>query len=80
MVEIVFLLPFLTGAACLFSAGKNRRPAGVTGALHLVILRDGLGRPGPGFSGYFAVTPEGLLSLLVISLLFFLISIYTTPI
>jgi hydrogenase-4 component F len=31
----------------------------------------------PRFSDYFAITPEGLLSLLVISLLFFLISIYT---
>jgi hydrogenase-4 component F len=31
----------------------------------------------PNFPDYFAVTPEGLLSLLVISLLFFLISIYT---
>jgi hydrogenase-4 component F len=31
----------------------------------------------PIFPGYFAVTPEGLLSLLVISLLFFLIAIYT---
>jgi hypothetical protein len=35
-------------------------------------------RPDAFFDAYFAVTAEGLLSLLVISLLFLLISIYTT--
>ena len=39
---------------------------------------DGFLRPAAFFPAYFAVTPEGLLSLLVISLLFFLIAIYTT--
>jgi hydrogenase-4 component F len=35
-------------------------------------------RPGAAFPDYFGITPKGLLSLLVISLLFFMISIYTT--
>jgi hydrogenase-4 component F len=78
MLEIVFLIPFLTGAAPFFSRQESGGPAGRHRCRSPGPLRDGLGRqPGPEFSGLFCGHPEGLLSLLVISLLFFLISIYT---
>jgi Ni,Fe-hydrogenase III large subunit/NADH:ubiquinone oxidoreductase subunit 2 (subunit N) len=79
MLEIVFLIPFLTGAAAFFlSARIGRCLLVVTGAVHLVLsVMVWAGSLAPNFPDYFAVTPEGLLSLLVISLLFFLISIYT---
>ena len=79
MLEIVFLIPFLTGAAAFFLPRAIGRPLLVlTGAIHLILsLIVWAGRLTPIFPDYFAVTPEGLLSLLVISLLFFLISIYT---
>ncbi|MBI9083774.1 MAG: hydrogenase [Desulfobacterales bacterium] len=80
MVEIVFLAPFLTGCLAFFLPRNLRRPLLVlTGALHLLLsIQLWVRRPAPLFPDFFAVTPEGLLSLLVISLLFFLISIYTT--
>jgi len=79
MVEIVFLIPFITGIIAFFLPKMIGRGLLVgTGAIHLflslLIWKD---RPEALFDSYFAVTPEGLLSLLVISLLFFLISIYT---
>lgn len=79
MVEIVFLTPLITGIIAFFLPKAMGRPLLVgTGAIHLVLsLLLWKNRPEAIFSGYFAVTPEGLLSLLVISLLFFLISIYT---
>ncbi|RPJ18283.1 MAG: hydrogenase, partial [Desulfobacteraceae bacterium] len=80
MVEIVFLIPFLTGIAAFFLSGASGRMLLViTGAFHLlfsVMLLAGWSEP--FYPAYFSVTPEGLLSLIVISLLFFLISIYTT--
>ncbi len=80
MVELVFLAPFVTGVIAFFLSRNLGRPLLViTGALHFVLsLSLWVLRPTPLFEDYFAVTPEGLLSLLVISLLFFLISIYTT--
>ena len=79
MLEIVFLIPFLTGAAAFFlPATIGRGLLVLTGAGHLVLsVMVWAGRLTPMVPDYFAVTPEGLLSLLVISLLFFLISIYT---
>jgi hydrogenase-4 component F len=79
MVELVFIAPFLTGCLAFFVPRDLGRPLlVVTGALHLLLsLLLWARRPDPLFPDYFAVTPEGLLSLLVISLLFFLISIYT---
>jgi hydrogenase-4 component F len=79
MVEIVFLIPFLTGPHRVFSpASIGRCPAGRHRCCSPGPLRDvWAGAGAPNFPDYFAVTPEGLLSLLVISLLFFLISIYT---
>jgi len=80
MVEIVFLIPFFTGIVAFFLPKTSGRPLLVlTGALHLLLsILLWIVRPEAVFEAYFAVTPEGLLSLLVISLLFFLISIYTT--
>jgi hydrogenase-4 component F len=80
MVEIVFLIPFLAGIIAFFLPGASGRPLlSITGAVHLLLsIFLWVKQPEPFFSAYFAVTPEGLLSLIVISLLFFLISIYTT--
>ena len=77
MVEIVFLIPFLTGVAAFFLPKTSGRPLLVlTGAVHLLLsILLWIARPAAVFDAYFAVTPEGLLSLLVISLLFFMISI-----
>ena len=79
MVEIVFLLPFITGVAAFFSPRRlGRALLALTGCAHLALsLTVWIQSPEPIFPQYFAVTPEGLLSLLVISLLFFLIGIYT---
>ena len=79
MVELVILLPFATGVLAFLVPPKTGRLLLIlTGIVHLA-LSVGLWarRPTAIFEDYFAVTPEGLLSLLVISLLFFLISIYT---
>ena len=79
MVEIVFMVPLLTGAIAFFMPGASGRPLLViTGAAHLLLsVLLWIYRPLAMLEGFFAITPEGLLSLLVISLLFFLISIYT---
>jgi len=79
MVEIIFLTPFITGLFAFFLPKMvGRSLLVITGAIHLVLsLLLWKNRPEAYFDTYFAVTPEGLLSLLVISLLFFLISIYT---
>ncbi len=79
MVEIIFLTPFITGIIAFFLPKAISRQLLVgTGATHLFLsLLLWKNRPEAIFENYFAVTPEGLLSLLVISLLFFLISIYT---
>ncbi len=79
MVEIIFLTPFITGIIAFFlPKAISRQLLVATGAIHLFLsLLLWKNRPEAIFNDYFAVTPEGLLSLLVISLLFFLISIYT---
>ncbi len=80
MLEFVFLAPFLAGIVAFFLPRNLGRPLLVIiGAIHLLLsILIWVRRPVSMFPEYFAVTPEGLLSLLVISLLFFLISIYTT--
>ncbi len=80
MVEFVFVAPFLAGGMAFFLPRSQGRPLLVlTGALHLLLsIFLWVRRPAPAFPDFFAITPEGMLSLLVISLLFFLISIYTT--
>ncbi|MCD4722020.1 MAG: hydrogenase [Desulfobacula sp.] len=79
MVEIVFLTPFITGIIAFFlPKAISRQLLVATGAIHLFLsLLLWKNRPAAIFESYFSVTSEGLLSLLVISLLFFLISIYT---
>ena len=68
MLEIVFLIPFATGAAAFFLPGAIGRVLLVlTGTVHLLLsVFVWSGHPAPLFPEYFAVTPEGLLSLLVI--------------
>ncbi len=80
MVEVIFLVPFITGLAAFFLPGiAGRVVLGLTGAVHLLMsILLWVNRPDAFFPEFFAVTPEGLLSLIVISLLFFLISIYVT--
>lgn len=80
MVELVFIIPFVTGILGFFlPRAPGRMLIILTGAVHLIMsVMLWLGRPTPFFDGYFALSAEGLLSLLVISLLFFLIAIYTT--
>ncbi len=79
MVELIALIPFITGPMAFFlprSAGRLLLI--LTGAVHLLLsLLLWTYRPLPMLSAYFALTDVGLLSLLVISLLFFLISFYT---
>lgn len=79
MVETVFLIPFLAGLAAFFlPKALSRQLLVATGVIHLVISAlIWKTRPVAFFASYFSVTPEGMLSLIVISLLFFLISIYT---
>ncbi len=79
LVETVILLPALTGFLAFFAGPTSGRMLLVlTGALHLPLsLALWAKRPVPVLQGYFAVTDEGLISLLVISLLFLLIAIYT---
>lgn len=80
MVELIFLIPFITGILAFFVSKKNGRFLLVaTACIHLVMaLMLWAKRPVAQFPDYFAISPEGLLSLIVISLLFFLISIYGT--
>jgi len=78
MVELIFLTPLVTGILAFFlPKSLGRWLLMGTGAFHLILsLFLWNSRPEAVFSRYFSVTPEGLLSLLVISFLFFLISIY----
>lgn len=78
-VEWIFLLPFLAAMAVfLLSVNAGRTLLVFTGAAHLILtVLWWLRPPAALFPDYFALAPEGLLSLLVISLLFFLISVYT---
>ncbi|MDX9786469.1 MAG: proton-conducting transporter membrane subunit [Desulfobacterales bacterium] len=80
MVDFVIIAPFLTGILAFFLPKTfGRILLVITGVIHLVLsVLLWIYRPASFYPEYFAITPEGLLSLLVISLLFFLISIYTT--
>nr|WP_320191989.1 proton-conducting transporter membrane subunit [uncultured Desulfobacter sp.] len=79
MVELVFAIPFIAGLIAFFLPKfLGRSLLVIIGAVHLTLsFRLWKFHPPAYFDRYFAVTPEGMLSLLVISLLFFLISIYT---
>lgn len=79
MIEIIILVPLVIGAAAFFlPQSTGRLLLVVTGAVHLLLsVLLWIQRPEALLPAFFAATPGGLLSLLVISLLFFLISIYT---
>jgi hydrogenase-4 component F len=79
MLELVFIVPFFAGIIAFFLPRKlGRSLLVIIGAIHLLLsVLIWINRPVSMFPEYFGVSPEGLLSLLVISLLFFLISIYT---
>lgn len=79
MVEAIFILPFITGIIAFFIPHIiGRKLLIMTGVAHLILsIILWYQRPVALFPDYFAITPEGLLSLIVISLLFLLISIYT---
>ncbi|MBF0301845.1 MAG: hydrogenase [Desulfamplus sp.] len=79
MVKTLIILPFIAGIIAFFIPKKAGRKLLVAiGLIHLIAsILLWIERPTPPFPDYFAITPEGLLSLLVISLLFFLISIYS---
>jgi len=78
MLEFIILLPLLAGIVAMFLPVKvGRGILMVTALLHLILSLSGwLGKLAPALPGYFSVTPEGLLVLLVTSFIFFLISIY----
>ena len=61
MLEIVFLIPFLTGTAAFFLPVKIGRCLLVlTGAIHLVLsVMVWAGGLASSFPDYFAVTPKG---------------------
>jgi hydrogenase-4 component F len=78
MIEIVFLVPLIAGIIAFFVPRTGRPLLVVTGMVHLALcIWLWIRRPGAMLEAYFTITPEGLLSLLVISLLFLLIAIYT---
>jgi hydrogenase-4 component F len=79
MIEIVFLAPLITGVIAFFLPQASSRPLlVVTAAAHFIMsLLLWAFRPEAALPLYFQITSEGLLSLLVISLLFLLISVYT---
>ena len=80
MIELLVLVPFLAGVFSFFLSEKTGRSVLVlTGAIHLMLtLALWILRPKALLPSYFLVTSEGLLSLSVISLLFVLISVYST--
>lgn len=79
MVEVIFIIPFISGLIAFFIPHiLGRRLLILTGVIHLLLsVYLWIEKPVAVFETYFAITPEGLLSLIVISLLFFLISIYS---
>ena len=80
MLELVILIPLVTGALAFFVPKRVGRALLVlTGVTHLAAsVYIWAARPEALLGSYFAISPEGLLSLLVISLLFMVISVYTT--
>ena len=80
MVESIILIPFIAGWIVFFlPKTAGRRILVITGVIHLLLsVLLWIKRPAAILAAYFAVSPEGLLSLIVISFLFFFISIYST--
>ena len=80
MVELAFIAPLVLGAVSFFTPKKiGRALLALTGGVHLLLsILLWINKPEALFPEYFSVTPEGLLSLIVISFLFFLVAIYST--
>ncbi len=78
MLEFTCLLPLFTGIIAMFLPVRlGRGILVVTALLHLQLAVLGwLGKVKPALTGYFTVTPEGMLVLLVTSFIFLFISIY----
>lgn len=78
MIEFVFLLPLVAGLAALaLPPGMGRMLLGITALLHLQLTVMGwMGKLAPAFPKFFSASPEGLLILLVTSVVFVCISIY----
>nr|MBF0222460.1 hydrogenase [Desulfobulbaceae bacterium] len=79
MLELVFLIPIFTGIMAAFLPAKLGRGILVISALlHLQMTVLGwMQIAKPSMDKYFSATPEGLLVLLVTSVVFLLISIYS---
>ena len=79
MLELVFLIPMFTGIMAAYLPAKLGRGILVISALlHLqMTILAWLQMSKPGLEKYFSATPEGLLVLLVTSVVFLLISIYS---
>jgi hydrogenase-4 component F len=78
MLELVFILPILTGIMAAFLPVQlGRGVLLVSALLHLQITAMGwFGKLGLAFPSYLSVAPEGMLVLLVTSFIFLFISIY----
>ncbi len=78
MLEFICLIPLFTGIFAMYLPVRlGRGILVVTALLHLQLSVLGwLGKLTPAFKKYFAVTPEGMLILLVTSFIFLFISIY----
>lgn len=78
MLEFTCLFPLFTGIIAVFLPVKlGRGILLVTALLHLQLsVLAWMGKVTPGLDKYFAVTPEGLLVLLVTSFIFLFISVY----
>lgn len=78
MLEIIILIPLLTGAFAMFlPARMGRGVLVVTALLHLQLtIMAWMGKIVPSFPEYFVVTNEGMLILLVTSFVFLFISLY----
>ncbi|MFO7605386.1 MAG: proton-conducting transporter membrane subunit [Desulfurivibrionaceae bacterium] len=78
MLELVFIVPILTGIIAAFIPVQlGRGVLLVSAVLHLQITLMGwLGKISPVATGYFNSAPEGMLVLVVTSFIFLFISIY----
>lgn len=79
MIITLMVIPFISGIAAFFLSKRAGRTLLIlVGALHLALSSAiWIKRPPLPFADFFALTPAGLLSLFSISVLFFMIAIYS---
>jgi hydrogenase-4 component F len=78
MLIVFFLIPALCGAMCLFLQGAWLRLALIGGgSAHLALTLTGVFCPFPALTGWLALDSPARLFLLVLSLLFLLVSVYS---